>query len=190
MSSSARVDQVVSSESETLILVDARDRATGTLDKASCHDGDGLLHRAFSLFIFNSAGELLLQRRSTQKRLWPGYWSNSCCSHPREGEQMEVATRRRLEQELGLGCPLTFLYKFEYQASYKDLGSEHELCSVYLGLCDGAVSANRNEIEDWRFVAADALDREMDRRPEDFTPWFRMEWEQVKHSYRQVLGLD
>jgi len=72
LSSSARVDQVVSSESETLILVDARDRATGTLDKASCHDGQGLLHRAFSLFIFNSSGELLLQRRSTQKRLWPG----------------------------------------------------------------------------------------------------------------------
>ena len=101
-----------------------------------------------------------------------------------------VVGEGELEQELGLGCPLTFLYKFEYQASYKDLGSEHELCSVYLGLCDGAVSANRNEIEDWRFVAADALDREMDRRPEDFTPWFRMEWEQVKHSYRQVLGLD
>lgn len=103
---------------------------------------------------------------------------------------MEDAVQRRLEQELGLTCPLHMLYKFQYQASFADLGSENELCWVYLGLCDDPVRANRNEIDDWRFVTPSALDAEMSERSQDFTPWFRMEWEQVKHSYRQVLGLD
>jgi isopentenyl-diphosphate delta-isomerase len=189
LSSSAGPDEVVSHDSENLILVDSQDQVRGSLDKAACHDGQGVLHRAFSLFIFNSAGELLLQQRSSQKRLWPGYWSNSCCSHPRHGEEMTEAVQRRLEQELGIRCPLHMLYKFQYQASFKDLGSEHELCWVYLGRCDDPIRANRNEIDDWRFVAAAELDREMRDRAGDFTPWFRMEWEQVKGSYQQVLGL-
>ena len=93
-------DVVVSSESEALILVDENDREIGFSSKDSCHDGPGILHRAFSLFIFNTAGELLLQQRSAGKRLWPLYWSNSCCSHPRAGETMELAVNRRLQQEL------------------------------------------------------------------------------------------
>jgi isopentenyl-diphosphate delta-isomerase len=179
----------VSSESENLILVDQQDRDIGTLDKAACHDGEGRLHRAFSLFIFNSAGELLLQQRSSEKRLWGGYWSNSCCSHPREGEDMAEATGRRLLQELGITCPLHFLYKFEYQASFGDEGSEHELCSVYLGRSDEQVVANRNEIEDWRFVHPQQLEKEMAEQPERFTPWFKMEWQKVRDHYQNMLGL-
>lgn len=109
---SAPDHEVVSCESELLILVDEQDREIGHGSKAACHDGEGVLHRAFSLFIFNEAGELLLQQRSAQKRLWPMFWSNSCCSHPRQGETMEQAVHRRLEQELGMTSALQYLYKF------------------------------------------------------------------------------
>ncbi len=126
-------NQVVSSEDERLILVDSNDRELGTSPKSDCHDGDGVLHRAFSLFVFNADGALLIHQRQADKRLWPLYWSNSCCSHPRAGEDMELAVSRRLEQELGLRANLRFMYKFEYAAAFGDVGSEHELCWVYAG---------------------------------------------------------
>src|SRR5215469_8949077 len=109
-------------EAESLILVDEADREVGYMSKARCHDGRGVLHRAFSLLIFNDSGELLLQRRSAAKRLWPSYWSNSCCSHPRRTEAMEAAIHRRLYEELGLACPLHFLFKFQYQAQFDSVG--------------------------------------------------------------------
>ena len=140
-------------DSESLILVDQTDREVGHMSKTECHEGRGTLHRAFSLLIFNPAGELLLQQRSASKRLWPLYWSNSCCSHPRRAETMESATRRRLREELGLQCPLQFLYKFEYQAQFDAAGAEHELCSVYAGCTDQAVRADRQEILSWRWIA-------------------------------------
>src|SRR6201994_5019919 len=120
-------------DADTLILVDEADREVGHLSKARCHDGQGVLHRAFSLLIFNGAGELLLQQRAPSKRLWPGYWSNSCCSHPRRAESMETAIHRRLYEELGLRCPLQFLFKFQYQAQFESAGAEAELCSVFVG---------------------------------------------------------
>ena len=139
-----RAHRVVSSEQEELILVDENDREIGSLDKAACHDGTGVLHRAFSLFIFNPRGELLLQQRSRTKRLWPLYWSNSCCSHPRRGETMEEATARRLEDELHIAAELEFVYKFAYQARFDATGAENELCWVYLGRTGGTVTPNRN----------------------------------------------
>ena len=106
----------IMADSDALILVDEADRGLGHLSKALCHAGRGVLHRAFSLLIFNNRGELLLQQRASTKRLWPLYWSNSCCSHPRRAESMELAIRRRLLEELGLKCDLQFLFKFRYQA--------------------------------------------------------------------------
>lgn len=170
----------VSSEAEQLILVDADDRAVGSASKAAAHDGHGQRHRAFSLFIFNQHGELLLQQRSRGKRLWPGYWANSCCSHPRQGESMEQATERRLQQELGMRCPLHYLFKFEYQAYYHELGAEHELCWVYAGTCTQPVRANATEVEAWRFVTPAALDREIARHPDRFTPWLKLEWARLR----------
>jgi len=181
--------EVVSSEDETLILVDESDRVVGHLSKGACHDGEGVLHRAFSLFIFNREGELLLQRRSGGKRLWPGFWSNTCCSHPREGETMDEAIHRRLHQELGMTSELQFLYKFQYQASYEDVGSENEICWVYLGVTDDPAEPNTNEISDHRWVAPAQLDEEMEARPEIFTPWFQMEWQRVRGAYSSKLGL-
>lgn len=178
---------VVSFDSEELILVDADDHAIGHENKALCHDGHGILHRAFSLFVFNGQGELLLQQRAADKRLWPGYWANSCCSHPRLGESVEQASGRRLREELGIGCDMSFVYKFIYQADYQDLGAEHELCHVYVGQSDDPVRPNRTEVGDWRFVAPEALDQELADHPERFTPWLQMEWRELRGRYRQRL---
>ncbi len=180
-------DAVVSFDTEPLILVDSQDKVLGYASKDECHDGDGQLHRAFSLFIFNDSGELLLQRRSDQKRLWPNYWSNSCCSHPRQGEEMFEAAHRRLYEELGLRTQLQYLYKFEYQASFGDPGTEHELCSVFIGKSSGNVQVNINEISEWRWVSPADLELEMADHPEQFTPWMKMEWAELTGRYRQSL---
>jgi len=180
-------NNIVSSESELLILVDADDRETGYLSKAECHDGGGILHRAFSIFLFNAGGELLLQQRGATKRLWPKFWTNTCCSHPRQGESMEIATTRRLQQELDTGSALEFVYKFAYQARYDDQGSEHELCSVYLGRLEREATANDTEIAALRFVSARELQQEIDAEPERFTPWFKMEWQRLNEEFPNRL---
>ena len=180
-------NRIVSSESEELILVDRDDNETGFLSKADCHDGDGVLHRAFSLFLFNDEGGLLLQQRSDSKRLWPGYWSNSICSHPRRGESMEVATQRRLLDELNIEAELEFVYKFDYQASFGEQGSENELCHVYLGRAPEDIRPNESEIAATRFIAPADLDREFAEKPESLTPWFRMEWQALNNVYREKL---
>jgi len=172
--------EVVSSEDEPLILVDEADNEIGFLSKGECHDGHGVLHRAFSIFIFNSAGELLLQQRSADKRLWPLFWSNTCCSHPRRGETMEIATERRLAQELGMTGDFRFVFKFQYQAPFGELGSEHELCWVFAGTSNDDPRPNSNEIADIRWISPADLDREFVTRPETLTPWFAMEWPRVK----------
>lgn len=178
---------VVSSDGEELILVNEHDQPIGTASKGDCHDGHGILHRAFSLFIFNDQGDLLLQQRAEGKRLWGGYWSNSCCSHPRAGEDMNEAVHRRLEQELGMQAELNYIYKFQYQADFGDAGAENELCWVYLGRATSAVKPNQTEIADHRFVPAGQLGRELAAHPERFTPWFRMEWEALTGEHRERL---
>jgi isopentenyl-diphosphate delta-isomerase len=188
MNRTATTNVVVSSEEEQLVLVDSNDRALGTSSKSACHDGTGILHRAFSLFVFNRSGDLLIQRRHASKRLWPLYWSNSCCSHPRAGEDIDEAVGRRLEQELGLTVNLSYIYKFEYTATFADLGSEHELCSVYAGVATTAPVINTTEIADWRWIAPAALDAELVATPERFTPWFKLEWSALNTAHRAVLS--
>ena len=181
-------NKVVSSETEELILVDTNDEETGTLSKAACHDGDGVLHRAFSLFLFSAAGELLLQQRSASKRLWPGFWSNSICSHPRHGESMAVATERRLQDELNISAELEFVYKFSYQAEFGANGSENELCHVFLGRTPLVVRPNDLEIASIRFISAGDLDQEFADKPETLTPWFQLEWQSLTTQYRDQLA--
>lgn len=180
--------RIVSSEAEELILVDDDDQETGFLSKAECHSGHGQMHRAFSVFLFNASGELLLQQRSDSKRLWPGFWSNTCCSHPRRGESMAVATRRRLQDELNIETSLEFIYKFSYQAKFGSAGSENELCHVYLGIVDDSVVPNEHEISATRYLSAAALRREFEEVPEHFTPWFKMEWLTLAEDYRDELS--
>jgi isopentenyl-diphosphate delta-isomerase len=178
----------VAADSEPLILVDETDREVGHLSKARCHQGRGVLHRAFSLLIFNDAGEWLLQQRAPSKRLWPLYWSNSCCSHPRRAETLEGAIHRRLYEELGLRCPLHFLFKFQYQAQFDAAAAEHELCSVFIGRSTGPVSINQNEIVAWRWSTPEALQAEMTGpAAESFTPWFVLEWQRIWQGHREVI---
>ena len=180
---------IVSSDEENLILVNDQDENIGTMSKLNCHLDDGVLHRAFSVFIFNAAGDVLLQRRSDHKFLWPMYWSNACCSHPREGENAEAAAHRRLEQELGITTDLVFLYKFIYQAPFEDVGSEHELCWVWAGSAEqDQISANENEVAEWQFFSEEALNIELNRNPGNYTPWMKMEWERIKQDHAHQLS--
>jgi len=184
----ARTVNSVSSRSELLILVDTDDQEMGNLSKVECHDGDGILHRAFSVFLFNDQGELLLQQRSADKRLWPMYWTNTCCSHPRQDESMQLATERRLQQELDTASALEFIYKFAYQARFGDLGSENELCSVYLGRLEREATANDTEIAALRYAGVKTLQAEIQSNPDNYTPWFKMEWQRLNEEFPDRLS--
>jgi isopentenyl-diphosphate Delta-isomerase len=181
-------DSDIMADSDALILVDESDRRLGSLSKEACHQGRGVLHRAFSLLIFNGRGELLVQQRAPGKRLWPLYWSNSVCSHPRSNESMESATRRRLNEELGIGCALQFLYKFQYHAQFDETGAEHELCSVYIGRSDGPIRVNEEEIHDWRWMPPDLLQSEIAGADScRYTPWFVLEWARIWREHRPAV---
>jgi len=172
---------------EYLILVNVEDNVLGYETKEKCHQGKGKLHRAFSIFIFNGNKELLVQKRSALKPLWPLYWSNSVCSHPRQGEADLDAAYRRLKEEIGLETPLQFLFKFQYRASFKGIGSENELCSVYIGKTDVPIVANPEEIAEWRYTDLEELDREIKAHPEMYSPWFKMEWHLIRKNHLKAV---
>ena len=118
---------------EQLILVDERGAPVGTESTRRCHEGEGLLHQAISVYLFDDEGRLLIQRRSEYKPLWPGFWSNSCCSHPRAGEPLDDAAHRRVREELGFEAALSRVFTFQYAAAFPPVGWEREVCSVYIG---------------------------------------------------------
>jgi isopentenyl-diphosphate delta-isomerase len=185
---SSRLAMGIAGDPDTLILVDEADHGVGYLNKEACHQGQGVLHRAFSLLIFNDNGELLIQQRSPSKRLWPLYWSNSCCSHPRGFETMEDATQRRLYEELGLTCSLQYLFKFQYQAQFDATGAENELCSVYIGCCAETPTINTQEINDWRWINPQTLQEELAAQGgRTFTPWFMLEWTRIWRDHRSAV---
>ena len=181
----------VSFDSESLILVDADDNEIGHLPKADCHRDHGILHRAFSIFLFDRQDRVLLQRRSASKPLWPLYWSNSCCSHPRRGETLEFSTARRLQEELGVQASLQWLYKFTYQADFVQdghhYGAEHELCHVFIGAYDGEICVHPDEIAAWRWISVEQLEQELVEQPERFTPWFKLEWQELMANWQAQI---
>lgn len=166
-------------KTEKLVLVDKKDRLIGFGKKLKCHLGKGVLHRAFSIYIFNKRNQLLIQKRSKSKLLWPLYWSNTCCSHPRENEDFEEAGERRLEEELGFSCPLRLAGKFQYQASFKKIGSENEICFILLGRYNGKIKPNPKEVADWRWLGMKKLGKEISQNPSNFTPWFKISLKKV-----------
>ena len=135
---------------------------------------EGLLHRAFSVFLFNDAGEMLLQKRALAKYHSPGLWTNTCCSHPRPGESTENAARRRLSEEMGLSCDLTPLYSFVYKADVGGGLLEHEFDHVFTGIVNNIPTPNPDEVMEFRYIEIDQLLAEVSEMPKAFTPWFKI----------------
>jgi len=162
-----------------LVLVDSEDNAIGLATKEECHTGKGKLHRALSIFIFNNKGEILLQKRSKEKQLWPLLWTNTCCTHPAKEEDVEEAAHRRLEEELGFDCKLKKIFTFEYHAEYKNDKSENEFDHVFFGQYDDDVHANPKEVEEWKWIEVNELKGDLEKNPQDYTPWFKIALEKI-----------
>jgi isopentenyl-diphosphate Delta-isomerase len=168
---------------DLLILVDTLDREIGTEEKVAAHLGQGKLHRAFSLFLWNDKGELLLQQRADGKMLWPGFWSNSVCSHPRKGETILEAAERRLEQELGAtAADFRQLTSIIYQAPYLAIGGEHEFCHIVFADLKGEVHPNTEEVKAVCWIRIQDLLKEINNNPGRFTPWFKLELQKLSES--------
>ena len=165
---------------EFVVLVNERGKRTGLAEKLKAHQ-QGLLHRAFSIFLFNEKGEMLLQQRAKGKYHFAGLWSNACCSHPREGERVLSAAKRRLMEELGIESPLKdsghVLYKFHDD---KSTLTEHEYDYIFTGKSAGKISFNKKEVAAVRWMSRTDLKREIKSHPGTFTPWFKEILKQIK----------
>ena len=163
---------------DRVVLVDADDEEVGTMSKTRAHE-EGRLHRAFSIFIFNSQGRLLLQRRAAHKYHSGGLWTNSCCSHPRPGESIAQAASRRLKEELGFTCDLSQEFNFTYRA---DVGAgfiEHEFDHVFFGTYDGHVSPDPSEVSDVRWMRMNDLADDLRTSSEQYTAWLNVCWPRI-----------
>jgi isopentenyl-diphosphate Delta-isomerase len=158
---------------EEIILVDKNDNKLGLCGKMKAHL-EGKLHRAFSVFVFNSEGELLLQKRAYEKYHSGGLWTNTCCSHPRDSEDIEEAVHRRLNEELGFDCPIKKILGFYYKAKLDNNVYEHEYDHVFIGKYNGVPKPNPNEVDDWLWINIEELLNRIKRNPSDFTYWFKL----------------
>jgi isopentenyl-diphosphate Delta-isomerase len=159
-------------DDEKLILVDERNRATGTAGKTKVHR-QALLHRAFSIFLVDARGRLLLQKRQSTKYHSAGLWANSCCGHPRPGERTLTAARRRLGEELGIASALAFGFFARYRATLDHGMNENEFVYVYFGPLAGRPDPNPAEIADVQLLGIDELQRRIERNPAAFTAWLK-----------------
>jgi len=173
---------------ELLILVDENDNDVGLMDKVSVHQ-KGLLHRAYSVFIFNSNDELLLQQRAKGKYHSAGLWSNTCCSHSISAERIEDSVVRRLKEEMGMEAKTQFQFKFLYQAFFENGLTEHELDHVYFGRCDDKPKPDSNEVMNWKYISLENLTKEISVNPEIYTAWLKICLPEVRRRYEQKLTL-
>lgn len=158
---------------EQVILVDEQDNELGFMEKLEAHQ-KGVLHRAFSILLFNSRGELMLQKRALTKYHSGGLWTNTCCSHPLPAESIENAVQRKLLQEMGIRLQPSFAFKFLYKTTLPGGLTEHELDHVYIGVYDGAPVLNKDEAESWKFMDVNVLRKDIALHPENYTVWFRL----------------
>jgi isopentenyl-diphosphate Delta-isomerase len=158
---------------EHVILVDEQDHEIGTMEKMEAHR-KGLLHRAFSIVIFNSKGEMLLQQRAAEKYHSGGLWTNACCSHPRPGETLEDAGKRKLLQEMGFSCNLNYSHKFIYKVELDNQLTEYEWDYVLVGNYDGTPVVNPLEAQAWKYQSLASIRKHANENPEDYTCWFRL----------------
>lgn len=166
-----------------VVLVDEHDVEIGMCDKRDAHLGEGRLHRAFSVHLIDSSGRHLLQRRAAGKMLWPGFWSNACCSHPAPDETIAGASSRRLREELGIAASCRHLYSFEYHARFGAIGAEHELCHVLVAQSDDAVFPAAEEVSAFMWLTRAEISARLSEPEAPFTPWFRMEWQRLLADY-------
>lgn len=157
---------------EHVILVDTHDNEIGTMEKLEAHK-KGVLHRAFSVVLFDGSGNVLLQKRSQDKYHSKGLWTNTCCSHPLPGEAVADGARRRLREEMGIDLQPTFSHSFIYKAELDNGLTEHEFDHVFFGSFDGEPLINTTEVEDWKYVNVRWLKEDMISHPGNYTVWFR-----------------
>lgn len=167
---------------EEVILVDEHNEPLGTSEKLAAHR-TGDLHRAFSIFIFNAQGEMLLHRRAEGKYHSGGLWTNACCSHPQPEEATEAAAHRRLQEEMGFDTELEEVFQFTYRAVFENDLIEHEYDHVFVGTYDGDPEPDPAEVGDWAWVDLAELERDLEKRPERYTPWFRKVAERVINEF-------
>ncbi|MAI23666.1 MAG: isopentenyl-diphosphate delta-isomerase [Crocinitomicaceae bacterium] len=170
---------------DMVVLVDPNDKEIGMMEKMEAHE-KGLLHRAFSLFIFNSKGEWLLQQRAWGKYHSPGLWTNACCSHPRQGETSQAAAMRRLQEEMGMYCQARPVFQFLYRSEFSNTLIEHELDHVLIGYSDTAPKPNPKEVAGYRYVSLADLEYELKLYPTNFTVWFRICFQEVKEELAKL----
>lgn len=170
-----RSASAASAAPDRVILVDEQDRPLGDEAKLRAHENGGKLHRAFSVFIFNGEGQMLLQRRSPGKYHFGGLWTNACCSHPRPGQDVLGAARQRLREELGFDTDLTEGFSFVYRAHDARTGlTEHEFDHVLFGQFDGEPQPNPDEVDGWKWMDPEQIRADLEQRPDAYTPWFRI----------------
>ncbi len=163
---------------EKVILVDENDSPLGTMEKMEAHK-KGVLHRAFSVFIFNDKGELMLQQRALAKYHSPGLWTNTCCSHPREGEKTDAAAHRRLTEEMGFDCEIEEAFSFLYKSDVGQGLTEHEFDHVFTGYYNSLPQINPEEVNDYKFMKMKDIQEDMKNNPERYTVWFRIAFDEV-----------
>ncbi len=169
---------------EIIILVDQDDNQIGTGEKMEVHRA-GKLHRAFSVFVFNNRGEMLLQRRALTKYHSGGLWTNTCCSHPRPEEKTMDAARRRLMEEMGFVCELKEVDSFVYKTEFEGL-FEHEFDHVLIGKYEGEIKENKDEVEEWKWISLDELGIDVKNNPDKYTSWFKIALERL--DFQELLA--
>lgn len=169
---------------EEVILVNGQDEPVGTMEKMEAHY-QAALHRAFSVFLFNSRGEMLLQQRAKSKYHSGGLWTNACCSHPRPGEETANAANRRLHEEMGISAQLKKIFDFTYKASFDNGLTEHEYDHVFTGNFSGIIKPNKNEVQDYCFKSMEDLEISLQSHPHKYTAWFHIAFPKVMAWWKQ-----
>ena len=171
-----------------VILVDSQDKELGLLERTEAHRIKPRLHRAFSVFIFNKDGKMLVHKRVSSKPTWGGFWSNTCCSHPQPGEHPKDAAQRRLREEFGFSTDLEFLFKFEYSAMCNEEWGEHELDWVFAGNYDGELTPDPEEIEETKWISTEEILKDSKENPDNYTPWFNIAIPRIVEWYNSKNG--
>ncbi len=172
---------------QEVILVNEFDEETGTMEKMEAHQ-KAVLHRAFSVFIFNSRGEMLLQQRAANKYHSAGLWTNACCSHPAPGEDTMTGANRRLMEELGFTTELTKLFHFTYKSHYDNGLTEHEFDHVFTGTYEGPIKPNPDEVKDYCFKSLDDIEASLSSHPAKYTSWFHIAFPKLKTSMAAAVA--